>query len=126
MVDCMKYIRQLAVIMAVSFVGELLNRLLPLPVPGSVYGLVLMFLCLMSGVIKLRQVEDVGDFLVKIMPILFVGPCVSLMTVVGEIAYQIVPILIICIVSTVLVMAVTGWVAQAIMRKRGDREESHE
>ena len=106
--------------------GELLNRLLPLPVPGSVYGLVLMFLCLMSGVIKLRQVEDVGDFLVKIMPILFVGPCVSLMTVVGEIADQIVPILIICIVSTVLVMAVTGWVAQAIMRKRGDREESHE
>ena len=118
-----KYVKQLAVIMAVSFAGELLNRLLPLPVPGSVYGLVLMFLGLMTGVIKLEQVEDVGDFLLKIMPVLFVGPCVSMITVVGGIADQLAAILAVCLISTVVVMAVTGVTAQLILNRKADREE---
>ncbi len=119
----MKYVRQLAVIMAVSFVGELLNEVLPFPVPGSVYGLVLMFLCLMTGIIKLSQVEEAGTFLVKIMPVLFIGPSVSLMTAIGGLADKLVSILIVCIVSTVIVMAVTGWVAQAVLRHKTGREE---
>ena len=120
--DCMKYLRQLAIIMAVSFVGELLNELLPLPVPGSVYGLVLMFLCLMTGIIKLNQVEEAGTFLVKVMPVLFIGPTVSLMTVIGGLADKLVSILVVCIISTVIVMAVTGWVAQAILGRRAKKE----
>ena len=75
--NAIKYLKQLMLIMSVSFVGELLNRLLPFPVPGSVYGLVLMLICLLTGLIRLEQVEETADFLVKIMPVLFIGPCVS-------------------------------------------------
>lgn len=125
--DCMKYVKQLVIIVAVSFVGELLNKILPLPVPASVYGLVLMFLCLMTGIIKLEQVEDTGNFLVKIMPVLFIAPGVSLMTIVGGLADKLIPIVVISVVSTVVVMAVTGRVAQAMFKRKESRgEKEHE
>jgi len=54
----MKYVKEFGIILIVSLVGELLNYFLPLPVPASIYGLVLMFLCLMLGIIKLSDVHD--------------------------------------------------------------------
>lgn len=114
----MKYVVQFGIIAAVSFAGELLSLLVPLPVPGSVYGLVLMLLCLLTGVVKLHQVEKTADFLVQIMPVLFIGPCVSVMSVVDSIAGSLVGILAICLISTVVVMAVTGLTAQWILQKK--------
>ena len=122
-VRSMKYLKQLAVIMAVSFVGEFLNKYLPLPVPASVYGLVILFLCLVTKVIRLEQVEDTGNFLLKIMPVFFIAPCASLITVIGGIADKLFLFAVICIVSTVVVMAVTGLVAQAILKRKADKEE---
>lgn len=66
----MKYVKEFGIILIVSLVGELLNYFLPLPVPASIYGLVLMFLCLMLGVIKLSDVHDTACFLIEIMPIM--------------------------------------------------------
>ena len=62
----MKYVKEFGIILIVSLVGELLNYFLPLPVPASIYGLVLMFLCLMLGVIKLSDVHDTACFLLCI------------------------------------------------------------
>ena len=60
----MKYLRQFCIILLVSALGEGLHILLPLPVPASVYGLVLMLGALASGILKLEQVEEAADFLV--------------------------------------------------------------
>ena len=65
----MKYLRQFCIILLVSALGEGLHILLPLPVPASVYGLVLMLGALASGILKLEQVEEAADFLVEIMPV---------------------------------------------------------
>ena len=87
----------------------------------------ILFLCLTFGLIKLEQVEETGTFLVKIMPVLFIGPCVSLMTIAGDMADQIVPVLAVCLVSTIIVMAVTGLVSQAVLDRKARKEEkSHE
>jgi holin-like protein len=120
----MEYVFQFCIIAAVSFAGELLSLLLPLPVPGSVYGLVLLLAGLCTGLIKLHQVEKAGDFLVRIMPVLFLGPCVSILAVAGSIASSLVGILVLCMVSTLLVMAVTGLTAQRILRRK--EKEHHE
>ena len=68
----MKYLRQFCIILLISALGEGVHILLPLPVPASVYGLVLMLGALTSGILKLEQVEDAADFLVEIMPVMFV------------------------------------------------------
>ena len=81
----MKYLYQFLVILGFSFVGEMIHEVLPLPVPASVYGLVLLFVCLMLGIIKLNQIEETADFFLQIMPVLFIGASVSLMNIIQDI-----------------------------------------
>ena len=75
----MKYLYQFLVILGFSFAGEMIHAVVPLPVPASVYGLVLLFVCLMLEVVKLNQIEEAADFFLQIMPVLFIGASVSLM-----------------------------------------------
>ena len=112
----MKYIKQFALIALITFLGELLNLLLPLPVPASIYGMVLLFVCLMTGLIKLPKIEETADLLLSVMPIFFISPTVSIMSSVGMMKDDLFGVFLTCIVSTIVAMAVTGWVAQLIMK----------
>jgi holin-like protein len=67
----MKYVKQFLIIMGVSFIGEGLYYLIPLPIPASIYGLVIMLALLLSKKLKLDAVKETADFLIKIMPIMF-------------------------------------------------------
>ena len=116
----MKYIHQFLIIMSRSFIGELLS-LLPLPVPASVYGLLILLTCLFTGVIKLKDVEDVADWLILIMPVLFVPSAVSLMNVGDELLGDIVVIGVVLVVSTIVVMVTTGKVAQLIIERKENK-----
>lgn len=117
----MKYIFQIGIIAIVSLIGELLYFFIPLPIPASVYGLVLMFILLCTKVIKLSQVEDVAGFMLAIMPILFIEPSVGLMTSTEAIAGKAVILILMCVLSTFAVTAVTGLVAQAIIRRKNKK-----
>ncbi len=112
----MKYIFQLAIIFGISFIGELLNALLPLPVPASVYGLVILFMLLCTKIIKLEQVETVSEYLMAIMPIFFIEPTVGIMKSYGLVKGHILPLFVACFLSFGAVIAVTGLVSQMIIR----------
>jgi len=111
----MKYLFQAAIILLLSFLGEVLHAVLPLPVPASIYGLLLMFLCLCTGILKLSQVKETADFFLKIMPVLFLPAIVGLLEVRSTLLSILVPLLVILVVTTYIVMAVTGKVTEAVM-----------
>lgn len=112
----MKLLRQFGIILLITFVGELLKSLLPFPIPASIYGMLLMLVALMNGVFRLEAVEQAADFLIEIMPILFVPAAVGLMDVWNELKSMLLAVLVITAVVTVLVMAVTGMVTQWMIR----------
>ena len=116
----MKYICQLGIILGVSFAGEALARVLPLPIPASVWGLVVMLALLILRVIKPEHIRDTAEYLISIMPLLFVPPTVGLMQSWGLLRDNWLSFLIAVTVITAIVMAVTGLVAQ---RVEGGREE---
>lgn len=119
----MEYLKQFSIIIIISFIGEALNYFLPLPCPASIYGLVIMFCCLQFKIIKLEQVEKASDFLLSIMTLFFIPSTVGLITA-GEILKNYgIQFLILGIVSTIAVFAVTGLVAQTIMRFRHKNDE---
>ena len=118
----MKYVKQFAMILLVSFAGELLNYLLPLPVPASIYGLVLMLVCLLTGIIKLDAVRDTACFLNEIMPLMFIPAAVGLMASWSVIKENLLAYLVIAVVPTVAVMAVSGLVTQGVL-KRNEKGE---
>ena len=113
----MKYLRQFAIILFVSLLGELLRILIPLPIPASVYGLVLMLVALTTGMLKVHQVKAAADFLIEIMPVMFIPAGVGLLDSWPALQPVWIPVVLITLLTTIIVMAVTGQVAQKIIRK---------
>lgn len=116
----MKHVYRFTVILAVSFLGEVLNALLPLPIPASVYGLVLMLAGLAVGLFPADEMYDTGRFLIEIMPVMFIPPAVGLMNNWNVLRGMLLPVLVVVVVSTFVVMGVSGKVTQALLN-RGDK-----
>ena len=117
----MKYIKQLAIIIMVCFIGEIIRYIVPLPVPGSIWGLVLMFALLLTGVVKLEKVETVADFLVDCMPIMFVPGGVGLMRSWSTLKSMLPAAVCSIVLVTPFVMLVTGKVTQKLIEKRAKK-----
>lgn len=113
----MRYLKQFTIILFISFLGELLHWLIPLPVPASIYGLLLMLGALCTGVVKLSSVRESGKFLIDIMPVMFIPASVGLLDSWGVLKPIWIPVAVITLVSTVVVMAVSGLVAQVVIRR---------
>ena len=128
----MKFIKQLSIILSISFIAEVMEYLIPIPVAASIYGLLLMLIGLITKIIPLEKVEGAADFLVEIMPILFIPPTVGIMASVETLKQMLVPLCVISVVSTILIMGITGSVSQRIIRRSNqkvvgrseDKEES--
>ena len=112
----MRYLKQFAIIILISLMGELLSEFLPFSMPASIYGLVLMLVALMTGLLKVEHVKETSAFLLDVMPIMFVPPAVGLMDNWGVLKEILIPLVLVGTVSTIIVMVVTGKVTQGIIR----------
>ena len=104
----MKHVQQFSIILLISVIGELLKTFLPLPVPASVYGLIIMLVALLTGILKLDQVKGAADFLVEIMPVMFIPAGAGLVeswSALKPICVQVVGIMF---VSPIVVMVSSG------------------
>ena len=115
----MRYLSQFMIILGFTLIGETLHRLVPLPIPASVYGLVLLFLALCTGLLKVERVKQAGDFLISIMPVLFVSPMVGIAERWGLIAPHLVPIVLILLSTTALTFGIAGRITQWLIRRGG-------
>lgn len=111
----MKVAKELTIILGISFFGELLNGILPLPVPAGVYGLFLMLACLCGGILHLEDVEGCGNFLLDHMSPMFIPAGVGIIRYKEQLMEVGIPYLVINVVSTLIVFLVTGWTAQWMM-----------
>lgn len=98
----MKYIEQFAIILTMSFLGELLHHVIPLPIPGSIYGLILLLLSLVTGIVKIDQIKEASTFLIEIMPMMFIPAAAGLLTSWSSLKPVLLPVCVITIVSTVV------------------------
>lgn len=110
----------------VLFLGEILHAVLPLPIPASVYGLILLLLALRFGIVKLEQVKEVGLFLTGIFPLLFVPAAAGVMELWAEMGNMLLPIIIAIVPVTVLVLASAGRTTQALTSRRKNKEAAHD
>ncbi len=117
----MKYIPQFLYILSFSFIGEVLQAVVPLPIPAAIYGLVLLLIALATGLLKVRQVADVANWLISVMPILYVPICVKILEYWGVISQNAAAIISITVVSTFLVFAVSGLVTQWLTKRRASK-----
>ena len=119
----MKYLSQFCIILGFTLAGEALQRLLPLPIPASVWGLALLFLALCIGIVKVEQVKQASVFLISIMSVLFVAPAVGIVENWSAISSRLLPIILLLAGSTFLTFGISGCLTQWLIRKGGDRHD---
>lgn len=112
----MQYLKQITMIMVFSFFGEVCRMMIPLPIPASIYGMVLLFAGLYLKIIRLPQVRDAGSFLTSVLPVLFVAPAVNLVDCWDQLRESLLPLVVIVLVSTFLTFGAAGLVTKWIMK----------
>ncbi|MGN0609656.1 MAG: CidA/LrgA family protein [Oscillospiraceae bacterium] len=117
----MKFFRQLCIILAVSFIGEILHFIIPLPVPAGIYGIILLFIGLETKLIPKSSVKETSDLLIDIMPVMLVPAAVELMDSWGVIKPNLLKFAAATVISTFAVMAVSGAVTQAVIRLKAKK-----
>ena len=119
----MKYVKQFLIILGISLIGEVLKYVLPLPIPASIYGMAILFVCLMAGIVKLDDVRETGKFLIEIMPMMFIPAGVGLMDSWETLQPVFFPVCMITVIAIFTVMLTTGRLSQWMIRRDRAAEE---
>lgn len=119
----MKYLKQALIIFAFTMIGQVLEWLIPLPIPAAIYGFVLLFLALMTGLLKKEHIDETAKFLISIMGVMYVAPAVKLLSYYDIIAPQLVGVVTVVATSTVVVFVVSGLVTQWLSKKEEKKDD---
>jgi holin-like protein len=117
-------LKQIGIIFSILFVGNFLQMITGLPIPGTVIGMIILLVCLLTGTIKVEMVDDISKFLLAQLTFLFVPAGVGIMTSIDVIKDKWLSILLIIILSTVIVIAVTGLTVQALKKMKKVKKEA--
>lgn len=112
----MKYLRQFMIILLIYFIGDMLQIMLNIPIPGTVLALIILFITLCSGVIKVNMIEEISDFLLSHMSFLFVPAGVGLMTSMRILSGKWLAFIFVLVISTALVFIVTAYTVKLLRR----------
>jgi len=114
--DNLKLLRQIAIIFSIYFLGEVVQKTLSLAIPGSVLGMLILLLLLSTGVIKLRMIENISNFLLDHLAFFFIPAGVGLISSFSMLKGNLLAIIIVSLLSTIVVLLVTGIVVQLMMK----------
>lgn len=122
----MQFLKQFMIICLIALIGEALSFLIPLPIPASIYGIMILFFLLASGLLKVESVKSVSTFLIAIMPVMFIPATVGLMDSFSLLAGSLAAYITILIVSTFVVMIVSGRVTQHMISRSAHKHEEED
>ena len=112
----MKIIRQIGIIFTVCWLRILVEKILPFAFPASVIGMILLFICLLTGVLKIEHIQEKADFLLENMAFFFVPAGVSIINYFDVLESTWIQLVVICVISTVVTFAVTAWSVKLTIR----------
>lgn len=113
----MKLLRQFAIILGICYLGIAVQKLFSLPLPGNIIGMIMLLICLLTGVIKMDMIEEISEFLLKHLAFFFIPAGVGLISCMGILKSYGIAIFMVCLITTIVIMAVTGMVVQMIIRR---------
>ncbi|CAI0867774.1 CidA/LrgA family protein [Serratia ficaria] len=115
---CWKYLRALVLIYLCLFVGNALAALLPIAIPGSIIGMLLLFALLATQILPAKWVKPGCHLLIRYMVLLFVPIGVGVMKYYGQIVEHLGPLVVSCLISTLMVLVVVGYSSHYFHRER--------
>lgn len=113
----MKYLFQFCILMIFVLMGEVLACLIPFPMAGSIYGLVLLFLALCMGIVKLHWVEGIANWFHSVMGLFFIAPAVAIIDIWADISDIWWILVLLLVVAYLVTMITTGITAETLINK---------
>lgn len=113
----MKLLRQFGIIIGLFVIGELINKYLYIPIPGNIIGMLLLFVSLRLKIIKIEMIEEVSNFLLNHLAFFFIPPGVALIASLDKLSSIWIGFLVITIITTTIVMGVTGISVQQVLKR---------
>ena len=117
----MKFFRESILILSIYFAGEIISKLLNLPVPGNIIGMILLFLLLNSKILKVEKIETLSNFFLDHLAFFFIPASVGLMTSFGALKGS-----ILCILTTIIVLSATALTVEFICKKKSKLENNND
>lgn len=121
----MKFFRESILLLSIYFAGEIISKLLGIPIPGNIIGMILLFLLLSTNIIKVEKVENLSTFFLDHLAFFFLPASVGLMTSFESLRGSILKIIILCIVTTIIVISITSLTVQFICNKKSLIEKNN-
>jgi holin-like protein len=122
----LKFVLQIFVFIGLNYAGSFVVKLLQLPIPGNVMGMILLFILLITGIIRVEWIEMASTALIKHLSFFFIPISVGLMTLGTVFLNHGLALMIILLASAFIGMAFSGVVAQKLLkRKEGVQTEYH-
>lgn len=118
----MKLLRQLAIILLIAYVGELVHTVFNLPIPGNVLGMLLLFIGLSTGIVKIKMIDTISNFLLEHLSFFFVPAGVGILACFPLLKDNWISFILVCILTTILIIVITGWTIQLYI-KRSDQND---
>ncbi|MGL5244709.1 MAG: CidA/LrgA family protein [Sarcina sp.] len=114
----MKLLRETLIVIAIYFLGEFISKLFIHSVPGNIIGMLILLVLLCTKIIKVEQVETITKFFLDHLAFFFVPAGVGLLTALNLLQGNVIKLLSICILSTFVVMSVTGCTVQLLIKRK--------
>lgn len=120
----MKIIKQIGIIFLICWLSLVIEAVLPFSFPASIIGLVLLLVCLLTGILKIEHVQEKSDFLLSNMAFFFIPAGVSIINYLDVLKNSLLPLIIVCVASTFITFAVTAWSIRLTVRLMNGRKRS--
>lgn len=111
----MKIMLQIGVVLGICLLGEGISLLLPIAFPGSVISMILLFLILLTGLLRPDHIRQKSDFLLQNMAFFFIPAGVGIMEYTDVLLPVVLPLLLICLITTVLTFAASALTAKLVI-----------
>ena len=122
----MKILRESIIILSIYLIGEIISKALSLPIPGNILGMLILLLLLCTKVIKVDQIESISNFFLDHLAFFFIPAGVGLLTSFNLIKDSLLSILIICVITTAIVLVVTGKVVELIINIKNNSNKGED
>ena len=122
----MKIIKQIGIVMGLCWISLVIEKLLPFSFPASVIGMILLLICLFTGILKLEHIREKSDFLLSNMAFFFIPAGVSMINYLDILMENLVPILVISIVSTFVTFIAAALSIRLTLKLMNGRKQHHE
>lgn len=113
----MKFFKESILILSIYFSGEIISKVFSLPIPGNIMGMIILFVLLATNTVKVEKVENLANFFLDHLAFFFIPASVGLMSSFHTLKGSILEIVILCIITTILVISVTALTIQFICSK---------